>query len=297
MSASGDSVAISWHDSSCTQLHRRVFICEKLPHSKGWLEFRLLRPRMFWRIFFSGCDLGEKWKYRSLHKSTASTCLESASDPHHHMSHWPWKDWQYWINTYSGSCVSVVVTWAAAASSESRLGSRKAVVDFKWLSGGLLVRRWCIMARWEGWRILPPFLPLAEGRSQGVGQNRIDDDATVSAHQKKERNAIPHSMGRSAKTTTMYVNPYTKYLQTSATHKLTWCCHTSSGAAYSLVPRPLPLIKMCAGRGSGGMTRFLTDPRQNAGVHSIAIVRTAHNLRILLPHGAVQKRQRKWYSC
>ena len=40
----------------------------------------------------------------------------------------------------------------------------------------------------------------------------------------------------------------------------------------SLVPRPLPLIKMRAGRGSGGMTRFLTDPRRNAGAHSIAIV-------------------------
>ena len=40
----------------------------------------------------------------------------------------------------------------------------------------------------------------------------------------------------------------------------------------SLVPRPLPLIKMHAGRGSGGMTRFLTDPRRNAGAHSFAIV-------------------------
>ena len=51
-------------------------------------------------------------------------------------------------------------------------------------------------------------------------------------------------------------------------------CRSAGGgrAKTSLVPRPLPLIKMRAGRGSGGMTRFLTDPRRNAGAHSIAIV-------------------------
>ena len=39
-----------------------------------------------------------------------------------------------------------------------------------------------------------------------------------------------------------------------------------------LYPDPSPYLKNTQpGRGSGGMTRFLTDLRRNAGVHSIAI--------------------------
>ena len=64
----------------------------------------------------------------------------------------------------------------------------------------------------------------------------------------------------------------------------------------SLVLRPLSLIKTCAGRGSGGMTRFLTDPRRNAGMHSIAIVNEPHATYEYCHLAKLQKQQEKWQA-
>ena len=135
-----------------------------------------------------------------IHKSTASMCLESASDSHHHESLK-----QY---NYSGSCVFVV---AAAASSESHLGSRKVVVDSlpQWRFVGASMMYYGQVGG------VTHFASISTTNGGAFSdKNRIYDDATVSVHQKKERSTILHSMGRSAKMTMMYVHSCTEFLQT-----------------------------------------------------------------------------------
>ena len=74
---------------------------------------------------------------------------------------------------------------------------------------------WCVDdVLWPGGRD-DVFCLQLRGVLGASDKNRIYDDATVSAHQKKERSAIPHSMGRSAKTTMMYVNPHTIFADVS----------------------------------------------------------------------------------
>ena len=56
-----------------------------------------------------------------------------------------------------------------------------------------------------------------------------------------------------------YMIDYARHNIGSVVLELYWpAAQSHQDLVISLVPRPLPVIKMCAGRGSGGMTRFLT---------------------------------------